>query len=83
MPLKLQLFIVITCLEEVDCGVPSVGIGGVVTGPYNNTKFNTVITFHCELSNTSSVLMTVCGSNGEWFPNPSSFECQNGTLGSC
>ena len=72
----------ITCLEAIDCGAPIVGDGGVVTRPYNNTKFNAVITFHCEGRNISSVVMAICGSNGEWVPSPSSFQCQNGTLSS-
>ena len=73
----------ITCLEVIDCGAPIVGDGGVVTRPYNNTKFNAVITFHCEanLRDVPTVMMAVCGSNAEWVPNPSSFVCRNGTLG--
>ena len=72
----------ITCLEVIDCGAPIVGDGGVVTRLYNNTKFSAVIAFHCEERNTSSVVMAVCESNGEWVSSPSSFQCQNGTLSS-
>ena len=36
---------IITCLKEIDCDIPIVGVGGVVTRPYNNTKFNAVSTF--------------------------------------
>ena len=72
---------IIPCLEEIDCGAPIVGDGGVVTRPFNNTKFSAVITFHCEVRDIPQVVMAVCGSNGEWIPNPSSFHCQNGILG--
>ena len=70
---------IITCLEETDCGDLIVGDGGVVIRSYNNTKFNAVIIFYCETS--LDIPTAVCGSNEEWVPSPSSFVCQNGTLG--
>ena len=72
---------IIACLEVIDCGAPIVGDGGVVIRPYNNTKFNAMITFQCDTKDIPTVIMAVCGSNGEWVPSPSSFVCQNGTLG--
>ena len=38
-----------------------------------NSKFGALITFHCEESNNS--MTAVCGSDGEWFPNPASLMC--------
>ena len=65
----------------IDCGAPIVGDGRLLTRPFNNTEFNAVITFHCDSRSTPKVVMAVCRSDGEWVPNPSLFECQNGTLG--
>ena len=53
-----------------DCGSP-VGGSGVVIEPFNDTKFDAVITFHCQ----ENVHPAVCGSNGEWFPSPASLKC--------
>ena len=56
----------------VDCGVP-VSANQVIIDPFNNTKFGALITFHCEESNNS--MTAVCGSDGEWIPNPASLMC--------
>ena len=49
---------------------------GVIIDTFNNTKFGALITFHCEESNNSMAAM--CGSDGEWFPNPASLVCSDG-----
>ena len=59
----------------IDCGAPSFA-SGVTIDPFKNTKFGALITFHCEESNNS--MTAVCGSDGEWFPNPASIKCGNG-----
>ena len=56
----------------VDCGVP-LSANRVVIEHFNNSKFGSLITFHCEESNNS--MTAVCGSDGEWIPNPASFMC--------
>ena len=58
-----------------DCGGP-LSANQVIIGPFNNTKFGSLITFHCEESNNS--MTAECGSDGEWIPNPEQMECVNG-----
>ena len=67
--------ILIYFISVVDCGVPH-HANRVVIDPFNNTKFGALITFHCEESNNS--MTAVCGSDGEWIPDLSSYECDNG-----
>ena len=62
----------------IDCGAPSTNTG-VDIEPFNDTRLNAVITFHCQ--DRDSSLMAVCRSNGEWVPSPTSFKCKNGILG--
>ena len=57
----------------VDCGVP-VSANRVIIDPFNNTKFGALITFHCEKNKDS--MTAVCGSDGEWIPNPASLVCE-------
>ena len=59
-------------LTATDCGAPF-GASGVTIDPFNNTKFGALITFHSEESSNS--MTAVCGSDGEWFPNPASLVC--------
>ena len=59
----------------VDCYAP-LSTTEVVIEPFNYTKLGALITFHCEESNNS--MTTVCGSDGEWFPNPASHKCGKG-----
>ena len=62
----------------IDCGPPSTN-AGVDIVPFNDTRLTAVIAFQCE---EGGIPMTaVCGSNGEWVPNPASFKCVNGMLG--
>ena len=67
-------------MTVIDCGVP---IGDTVIvidhESFNDTKLDTVVTFHCKDSNLRQ--MAVCGSNGEWIPNLTSLQCENGTAG--
>ena len=62
----------------IDCGPPIAG-NGVVIEPFNDTRFDAVITFHC--GGSIIPVVAVCGDNGEWTPNPLPFICSNGTLG--
>ena len=64
----------------IDCGAPIPSSPGIVIDPFNNTKLEAVIVFHC--GDPDTPVISVCGSNGEWVPNLSSFTCVNGTLGS-
>ena len=56
-------------ISVVDCGAPPTATG-IIIDPFNNTKFSALITFHCEENNNS--MTAVCGSDGEWIPNPAS-----------
>ena len=62
----------------IDYGAPIDG-NEVVIEPFNDTTFNAVVTFHCK--EDIMRVEAVCGSNGEWIPNPSLFKCRSGTLG--
>ena len=67
-------------LEVIDCGTPRASDGsGVVLEYVNDTRFGTVIAFHCEGVHTP--VTAVCGSSGEWSPNPALLTCVNGTFG--
>ena len=62
-------------LSVIDCGAP---FGyGVVIEPFNDTKLDAVIMFHCEESDTA-LRTAICRADGEWDPNPAVFECVNG-----
>ena len=65
-------------ITVIDCGVPIAG-NGVVIEAFNDSKLDAMITFHCEGGIISMV--AVCGSNVQWTPNPSSFECVTGNIG--
>ena len=62
----------------LDCGAPS-AIIGVTIEPVNDTKFGSLITFHCDEDNIT--MTVVCESNGEWIPNPASLKCGNESSG--
>ena len=62
----------------LDCGAPFAATG-VIIEPFDNTKFGSLITFHCDGSNIT--MTAVCDSNGEWIPNPASFNCGDDSLG--
>ena len=55
----------------VDCNSPN--STGVIFDPFNSTKFGTLITFHCEENDLQ--VTAVCGSDGEWDPDPTSRNC--------
>ena len=59
----------------VDCDAP-LASSGVVTDPFSDTTFGALITFHCEGSKKS--MTSMCGSNGEWDPDPNTLHCGNG-----
>ena len=61
-------------ITVVDCG--TLAPSGFIIEPFNNTKFGALITFHCEENKNS--MTAVCGSDGEWIPNPEQIECVNG-----
>ena len=53
-------------IKVIDCGAP-LEDSGVIIEPFNDTIQGALITFRCDNSRTA-----MCGSDGEWFPNPSS-----------
>ena len=58
----------------VDCGNP-LPASEIFIEPFDATKFGSLITFHCEESNNS--MTAVCGSDGEWEPDLTSYNCRN------
>ena len=68
----------------VDCGTPF-STTGVIIEPLDNTKFGSLITFHCEGSN--NLMTAVCAGDGEWEPALTSLKCYNSkykaTVASC
>ena len=60
----------------VDCYAPLSTTEVIIMEPFNYTKLGALITFHCEES--SHRVTTVCGNNGEWFPNPAAHKCGKG-----
>ena len=65
-------------MTVIDCGAP-IDSTGIVIESFNDTKLDAVITIHRKVSDIR--LRAVCGSNGEWVPSLTSFECVNGTTG--
>ena len=65
-------------MAVIDCGAPING-SQVIIESFNDTKMNAVVTFQCKVDNIQH--MAVCGSNGEWIPNITSFECVKRTTG--
>ena len=63
-------------LVVVDCNPRN--STGIIIDPFNNTKFGAFITFHCEESNNS--ITAECGSDGEWDPDLSFYNCGKGIL---
>ena len=64
-------------LSAIDCGAPS--DYGVDVEPFNDTKLDAVIVFHC--GERGSAMTATCSADGEWDPNPAVFQCVNGILG--
>ena len=55
---------VLLCNKVTDCGVP-LEDSQVIIEPVNDTILGALITFHCDNTRTA-----ICGSDGEWSPNP-------------
>ena len=68
MPLLLFYYYV----HVVHCGAP-LAANGVVIDHFNDSMLGALITFHCEESDYP--VMSICGSDRRWDPNPSSFDC--------
>ena len=69
-------------IYTLDCGTPSVSDEIIKIEPFNGTHFDATIIFHCEegfIPNT--VIEAVCGSTGDWMPNPASHLCVNQSSG--
>ena len=66
------IFALLILIKVIDCGAPPTATG-IIIDSFNNTKFGALITFHCEENNNS--MTAVCGSDGEWIPNPASLVC--------
>ena len=58
----------------IDCGAP-VAVSGVIIEDFTNANFGTVIRYHCKESET--LFMAICGSDGEWEPDPALLKCEN------
>ena len=63
----------------LDCGAPRFCASGVIINPFNTTKFGGLINFHCEENDT--LITSLCSSNGEWIPDPNSYDCGTPTTG--
>ena len=59
--------------KGLDCGAP-LAASGVDFEHFTNTKLGAMITYHCEESDT--LFTAVCGSDGEWEPDPASLNCE-------
>ena len=66
------------CQQLLDCGVPFAATR-VTIESFNDTRLDSVITFHCDGSDTT--MTAVCTANGDWVPNPASFKCGDESLG--
>ena len=74
-------YIKILLWHILDCGTPNVA-SGVVIEPFNNTQFDATITFHCDEGLIPQTLIkAVCGSTGDWNPNPVFHLCVNQSSG--
>ena len=56
----------IILVKVTDCGAPF-NDSGVNIEPFNDTILGSLITFRCD-----NLVSAVCGSDGEWSPNPAS-----------
>ena len=61
-----KLLFVLLSNIVTDCGAPF-NDSGVIIEPFNDTILGSLITFRCDNS-----MSAVCGSSGEWSPNPAS-----------
>ena len=58
-----------------DCGTPPPPVNGSVQ-PHTNTTEGSVVVFQCDPGFVPEGVMTaVCGSDGQWTPNPGSVTC--------
>ena len=68
-------------LHCLDCGTPNAS-SGVVIEHINGTQFDATVIFHCEEGLIpDTVIDAVCGSTGDWRPNPASHLCVNQSSG--
>ena len=64
----------------LDCSTPF-GTSEVTIEPYNNTKFGASVKFFCKNENSSNSVTAVCGSDGQWDPDPASLNCNTPITG--
>ena len=58
-----------------DCGAPPPPVNGFLQ-PHTNTTEGSVVVFQCDLGFVPEGEMTaVCGSDGQWTPNPGGMTC--------
>ena len=58
-----------------DCGAPPPPVNGAVQ-PHTNTTEGSVVVFKCDPGFVSEgVMIAVCGSDGQWTPNPGGVTC--------
>ena len=65
-----------TNLHAADCGTPPPPVNGDLVQPHTNTTEGSVVVFQCDPGFVpEGVMTTVCGSDGQWTPNPGSVSC--------
>ena len=63
-------------LHAADCGAPPPPVNGDLMQPHTNTTEGSVVVFQCDSGFVPEGEMTaVCGSDGQWTPNPGSVTC--------
>ena len=59
-----------------DCGAPPPPVNESLLQPHTNTTEGSVVVFQCDPGFVPvGVLTVVCGSDGQWTPNPGSITC--------
>ena len=67
--------------DILDCGTPRFA-SGVVIEPVNSTQFDATIIFHCDEGLIPrTITKAVCGSTGDWNPDPAFYLCVNQSSG--
>ena len=63
-------------LHAVDCGAPPPPLNGDLMQPHTNRTEGSVVVFQCDPGFVpEGAMTTVCGSDGQWSPNPGSITC--------
>ena len=63
-------------LHAAECGAPPPPVNGDLMQPHTNTTEGSVVVFQCDPGFVPEGVMTaVCGSDGQWTPNPGGVSC--------